>query len=189
MYAQPDIVQQYASGYPYGYGTFGPYADGSQGAFAVQSGYEGYIVPADQYYKQNKAVVAPPSTPNFLEAVSSFVPSLRSVTGIAGRFFSVLFGLLGVTVTGGGITFAICQFTPLCTLTIPLLGLGLGKAARADGPKATIADDLKAATADRVEDITGMFIQAVDKVKQLQETFANEAPAANEIASPIIPPK
>lgn len=182
-------MQQYASGYPYAYGGFGPYADGSQGAFAVQSGYEGYIVPADQYYKQNKAVAVAPSTPNLLETVSSFVPSLRSVTTIASRFFSVLFGLLGVTVTGGGITLAICQFTPLCTLTIPLLGLGLTKAARSDGQRVAIADDLKTATADRVEDIAGMVLKAVDTVKQLHESYASQAPAANEIAAPIVAAK
>lgn len=121
-----------------GYSGIVPYASANvggynPGAFAVQSGYEGYLVPGppQALAEPKKEVVSRNSFTSFLDPISSTVSSLaRSFPGsmMFGRSLSFLLGLLGVTVFGGGITTALCTFTPLCTISfaLPFAGLRSG---------------------------------------------------------------
>lgn len=119
-----------------GYSDFGPYGSpngyNSDGSFSVQNGYEGFLVPGPP---GQKAVVAREPLPNPLGSISALTSSIpetmRQTTSLLGRSFAFLLGLLGVTVFGGGITTAICTFTPLCTISfaipfLPALGVRSG---------------------------------------------------------------
>lgn len=89
-------------------------------AFHVQTGYEGYLVPGPPTAAQKDIEPRePPSSP--FQSISSSIPtSMREATSLLSRSFAFLLGLLGVTVFGGGITTALCTFTPLCTISFAL---------------------------------------------------------------------
>lgn len=95
------------------------------GAFHVQTGYQGYLVPGPPGApaKQQIATSEPPSflTP-ISNAISSLMPSaVRDGSGtLLSRSFAFLMSLLGVTVFGGAVTTALCTFTPLCTISFAL---------------------------------------------------------------------
>ncbi|XP_022193000.1 uncharacterized protein LOC111050924 [Nilaparvata lugens] len=78
--------------------------------FAVQTGYEGFLVPTEQ------------TSPNLLHALP--LAGIAPVLGFkaiakAGLWF---FGLVMIILTGAGLASAVCAFTPLCTL-----GLAFGR--------------------------------------------------------------
>lgn len=136
--AVPSYVEsptgQVTVSYPYtGPSGIVPYANGNigggynPGAFAVQSGYEGYLVPAPpQAAVEEKAVV--PKSNNELPFIGSIQSTITSLTNslpvsmrsFASQAFAVISALLGATLVGGGLTTAICTFTPLCTISFAL---------------------------------------------------------------------
>lgn len=117
---------------PYnGYSGIVPYAAGNgynpnvggynSGAFAVQSGYEGYLVPGPP-----QAPVAPKKEVSSRSSVASLFGPLSSTFSALSRSlpenpFSFLLGIVGATVFGGGITTLLCTFTPFCSITFPFL--------------------------------------------------------------------
>lgn len=121
-----------------------PYANGNigggynPGAFAVQSGYEGFLVPEPPKAVAEKAVQ--PKSNNelpFIGSISSTITSLTNslpspLRSFASQAFAILSALLGATVVGGGLTTAICTFTPLCTISfaLPFTRSGLKSLAR-----------------------------------------------------------
>lgn len=118
--------------YPYaGLSGIVPYANGNigggynPGAFAVQSGYEGYIVPGPPELAQPKAVVSSNLELPFVGAISSTLTPLAnalpvSMRSVAAQAITVITALLGFTVLGGGLTTAICTLTPFCTISFAL---------------------------------------------------------------------
>lgn len=101
-----------------GYGNFGPYAYNHPGAFAVQSGYEGYLVPGPA--SQAVATVDPADrTSNPFAAVGNYIPSPRTVVQVVGRIFGVMAGLLGITVMGSNLVSIFCSATSLCGGLLP----------------------------------------------------------------------
>lgn len=120
------------SSYPYtGLSGIVPYASSNigggynPGAFAVQSGYDGFLVPVAPQ-EETKAVE--PKSNNevpFLSTITSTITSLTSGLPTSMRSFAtqavtVISALLGLTVLGGGLTTALCTFTPLCTISFAL---------------------------------------------------------------------
>lgn len=120
--------------YPYtGFSGIAPYAGANigggynPGAFAVQSGYDGFLVPVNP---TEKKAVEPKSNNElpFIGAIqrtitsltNSLPTSMRSAGSLVGQAITVLAGLLGLGVLGGTLTTAICTFTPLCTITFAL---------------------------------------------------------------------
>lgn len=105
---------------PYGGIPYGPGFPGGPGAFTVQSGYEGFLVPS---------VLPPPPPPPFAGAVGllqNLLPLPRSLMSLIMRSGSYIFNSLAVVLLGGAVTTAFCTLTPLCTITfaaLPLLGL------------------------------------------------------------------
>lgn len=111
-YGYPGVVPAPAPAQgPYsGYNT-GVY---NPGAFTIQSGYDGYLVPGPAQ-QQAKSVVARNDPVEQTSALSNFFPSMRSIANIL--------GLLTATIFGGGITTLICFFTPLCSITFLPFGV------------------------------------------------------------------
>lgn len=88
------------------------------GAFAVQSGYEGYLVPGSADTSQSVATVEPDDrVSNLFSGIANVFRSPRTLVTTLGRAFGVVFGLLGFTMMSGGMTYAVCYFTPLCTFS------------------------------------------------------------------------
>lgn len=123
---------QYSGGYPQG--VYNPVAYNpaafnpnqyNPGAFRVQTGYEGYLVPGPPGPVQQKVEVAPRNPTSLLTSISNIIPSMRESTSLLSRSFAFLMSLLGITVFGGTITTALCTFTPLCTISfaLPLFGV------------------------------------------------------------------
>lgn len=123
---------------PQGYSGIAPYADANiayadsgynPGAFAVQSGYEGYLVPGPPpvaVEASSKEITPKQAQPSFFESISnpftSLVASLplpRSVMG----FIQSLFGMMSMMGMGAAMTTAICTFTPLCSISFAGLPL------------------------------------------------------------------
>lgn len=94
------------------------------GAFSVQSGYEGYIVPGPPELVQQRANEASTELP-FVGTITNSLTSLTStlpvpIRSIATQAITILGALLGFTVLGGGLTTAICTLTPFCTISFAL---------------------------------------------------------------------
>lgn len=119
-----------SASYPYpGLSEIIPYANGNigsgynPGAFAVQSGYEGYIVPGPPEVAQVKAIES--SNIPFVGAISNTLAPLTNVLpasfrSLATQAITIIGALLGFTVLGGGLTTALCTLTPFCTISFAL---------------------------------------------------------------------
>lgn len=135
--AEPsNAIPSYAEpgSYPYtGYSGIASYAGGNigggynPGAFAVQSGYDGYLVPTKPVEekaiepKSNNELPFIGAIQNTINSLTNSLPtSLRATGSLVGQAFTVLAGILGLTVLGGTLTTAICTFTPLCTISFAL---------------------------------------------------------------------
>lgn len=114
-YADPALVA-----YPYsGLSGIIPYAGANvagaynPGAFAVQSGYEGYIVPGPPELAQERAVVTSTELPivgtitNSLTSLTNTLPV--SIRSFATQAITLIGAFLGLGVLGGGLTTAICS--------------------------------------------------------------------------------
>lgn len=130
-HATPDPVQQYVGLTPAAseavqlfanYPGFNPYMFLGQtdpNEFTVQNGYNGYIVPDIRGSSQALATVdgeeeEEEDTGLIPGNLTNLFPSMRFLLSALGRTASVLFGLMGVTVMGGGLSTALCTFTPFC---------------------------------------------------------------------------
>lgn len=93
------------------------------GAFHVQTGYEGYLVPGNPPASQKKIATREPSSffvplSRSFQALASGIPgTVRQTGSLLARSFTLLLGLLGMTIVGGAITTTLCTFTPLCTIS------------------------------------------------------------------------
>lgn len=98
----------------YFYPTYPEYPRDS--GYAVQSGYEGYLIPS-----------APPRQTSSWSSgmLSTLVPLSNFALTYGARATTYIWNLLILLVIGGAFTTAICTFTPFCTITF--LGLGLNK--------------------------------------------------------------
>lgn len=84
------------------------------------------------------------------------------MTSFIGRSIAFLMGLIGVTVFGGGVTTAICTFTPLCSISFALPFVGLRTTAK------QLVDAMEGDASERA----GFLLAALDKFEKLQKTFS-----------------
>lgn len=179
-YASPDAIQQYVSAglIPYN-GGIPVYPN--PGAYAVQSGYEGYLVPS------YPAPIGPPPVPApFLvpgpgpfDFLRDAMPSSRTVFGIIGRLSRWLMGGLGAVLAGGALTTSICTFTPLCSITFALPFLALRDTAK----KLSTAIEINGDTVDRVRRAADFVQVALEKYNKMQEEAVGEKVVAD--AKPV----
>ncbi|XP_013101394.1 uncharacterized protein LOC106083096 [Stomoxys calcitrans] len=167
-YLTPEAFQQYLSQFA---GAFAPYAYPGYatgptpvypGPFAVQTGYDGFLVPAVQ-----------PNLPNSNTAVSTSVIShvvtaLQSLSTLlmSSPFFQIIMTVLGVVamiVFGGAITTGICNFTPLCSFSLKAVTYLRGNGAADVGRM--IAEEM---TPERVRRAAEFVRNAIRKYKQMQ---------------------
>ncbi|XP_026462453.1 uncharacterized protein LOC113364185 [Ctenocephalides felis] len=146
-YGPQDPVQQYVANYgpaniPVGYGNYGP----DQG-YAVQTGIEGFLVPA--------SYTPPPTTTSSypLRLFSSFPRVLADAISRVGVY---LLGGAGFLLLGGAFAALVCTFTPFCTISF--LGLGLAK----ESVRSFM-------TPDKLTAATIFLKEAIDKYQSLQK--------------------
>lgn len=115
-YGYPGVAPGVAPAPAQAPGPYSGYNTGvyNPGAFSIQSGYDGYLVPGPAQ-QQAKSAVARNDPVEQTSALSNFFPSMRSITNIL--------GLLVASVFGGGITTLVCFFTPLCSITFLPFGV------------------------------------------------------------------
>lgn len=185
-------MQQYVSHYGGAYGGapsyFGQSGDPS---FAVQTGYEGYLVPSLAPYG------AAPTTGSAFSSFAKMAPVgygfVKSLFPVAGKIFLavlakiaiVAMSTLGVVAAGGLITSLLCAFTPVCKLTfagMPFLKLK----DTAKQLTSTLETEL---TQERVKRAAELVRLALQKYNELQSEFGaaekSEAPAAAEPVSVV----
>lgn len=150
------------------------------GAFDVQTGFNGYLVP----HLPDTAVVAeePPSPsgilPNLLgpllsntfgSTITEVIPSAtRQIGPFIGRTVAYLFGMMGLTVLGGGLTTLICTFTPICTITFALPFVGL----RQFGTLAKLNDDTQKSIIEASSEMISGAMKKLDIIKKTDEEKA-----------------
>lgn len=180
-----DAVQQYVSHYG---GPYAPahapayYGGGGDPSFAVQTGYEGYLVPSlpatygapvgDSF--SSFAKIAPVG----YGFVKSLVPIIGKVfLGVIAKLAIVTVSTLGIVVAGGLVTALLCAFTPVCKLTfagLPFLKLK----DTAKQLTSTLETEL---TQDRVKRAAEFVRIALEKYNELQSEFRG---ADKEVAQP-----
>lgn len=103
------------------------------GEFDVQSGFNGYLVPhlpakavVNEEPASDDGSLASLLTPLLSNTFGDVIPSAtRSIGPLVGRTVAYLFGMMSLTVLGGGLTTLICTFTPICTISFALPFFGL----------------------------------------------------------------
>lgn len=183
-----DAVQQYVSHYggPYGAAPsyFGQSGDPS---FAVQTGYEGYLVPSLSTY------AGAPSNGNAFSSFAKMAPVgygfLKSLFPVVGKVFLgviaklaiVAMSTMGVVVAGGLVTALLCAFTPVCKLTfagLPFLKLK----DTAKQLTSTLETEL---TQERVKRAAELVRMALEKYNQFQAEFATPEKEVPQVAEPV----
>lgn len=168
-----DAVQQYVNSYggPYAPGGHAvgypvPYGGGyGPGGFALQTGYEGFLVP--------QIPPPPPPGPNVLDIFRNQLPNGRTVMSMLMRSGTYLLSSIGVVLFGGAVTTAICSLTPLCTITFAALPfLGLRESLTSKTIKESIASEI---TSDRVRRAAEFVRTALEKYNQIQEDITKES--------------
>lgn len=160
-----------------GFGNFGPYVYNHPGAFAVQSGYEGYLVPGQA--SQSLATVDSEDGFNPFSGLSNVLPSPRTVLSTVGRALGIMFGLLGVTVVGGGMSTAICTFTPLCSI----LGLPFKLTRTGSDGVDVINSPTDLSRAENLSSLASFVRSSIEKFQQMQDTAANKVAPTFEAES------
>lgn len=176
-----DSVQQYVNSYGGGAGGAGfggvgggyggpgfggavgtPYAGGygpiDPAGFAVQSGYEGYLVPS-----------FPPGGYNYLRPFNgifkSLLPHPKAFLAIIAKGAFLLISALGTVLVGGLVTALLCTFTSVCHISfanLPFLKLK----ETAKEISTTLGQEI---TPDRVKRAAEFVKNAIAKYSELQE--------------------
>lgn len=140
-----------------------PYAGGYGGidpsGFAVQSGYEGYLVPS----------FPPGGYNNYLRPFNgifkSLLPHPKAFIGFIAKAGVLLFSAIGTVLIGGLVTTLLCTFTSVCNISfanLPFLQLK----ETAKEISTTLGQEI---TPDRVKRAAAFVKNAIEKYSQLQE--------------------
>ncbi|KAK6640150.1 hypothetical protein RUM44_011836 [Polyplax serrata] len=132
--------------------------------FNVQSGYEGYLIPAAV-----EGGLLPLSDGFDLKGHHGFLFKLaKNIVSLASKVFpKVALGslvLIGLFLLGGCVNALICTFTPFCTISFPGLGV----------TKDTMRSYL---TSDRISTTATVVMDAIRKYKDMYEALNNEIDA------------
>ncbi|CAD7085289.1 unnamed protein product [Hermetia illucens] len=169
-----DAVQQYVNQFGSPYGSY-PSVYQNPG-FAVQTGYEGYLVPTIPQPEESTSL-----TSIGFSLLQGFLS--RSIIGWLTRAASYLVSALGVVVFGGALTTAICTFTPVCSITFAALPFLRLKETAKDITK-TLGAEI---TADRVRRTAELVKEAIEKYSEMQKEFgAIEESSVQKIEKEIV---
>lgn len=99
--------------------------------------------------------------------ITNLLPaSTRQLVELARRSFGMFTTLLGATIFGGGVTTAMCYFTPLCTISfaLPFIGLRSGVARVAESM------NMGKAQTNQLLQATEMVETAIRKIQSMQKS-------------------
>lgn len=143
-----------AIGTPYG----GGYGGIDPSGFAVQSGYEGFLVPS-----------FPPGGYNYLRPFNglfkSLLPHPKAVIGFIAKAGVLLVSAIGTVLVGGLVTALVCTFTSVCNISFASLPF-LKLRETAKDISTTLGQEI---TPDRVKRAAEFVKNAIEKYSQLQE--------------------
>ncbi|KAM7361852.1 uncharacterized protein ACRADG_012726 [Cochliomyia hominivorax] len=169
-YLTPEAFQQYLAQFA---GVFGPYAYPGYGPapvypapYAVQTGYDGFLVPSTSTSLTASGTVTNTSG-NFLTALSNLATAVMN-----SPIFRVLATILGAILMmffGGAVTTAICNLTPLCNISFKAVSYLRGNGAADVGRM--LAEEM---TPERVRRASEFVRTAIRKYKELQKVVQEE---------------
>lgn len=180
--AYPD-AQAYSNSYPSAIYSPNDYSSGAYnpGAFHVETGIDGYLVPGAPNVQKKAIESRAPSSlfsslSNTYTALSTVLPSsVRSTVSFLTRSVSLIVSMLGMTLLGGGITAAICTFTPLCTITFAVPFLGVRR-----NVEKIAAEYLGNENFEKVQKAINTFSKAQTEEKTVDKTVDNTVEKAME---------
>jgi hypothetical protein len=161
-------VSQYAGSYV----PQGPYNNAyDPAAFAMQTGYEGFLVPMAN------------NQPTLFSTVRALVPSMKTILFAIGKIASVLIGATGVLLFGALLTTITCAFTPFCTISFLDSHLNKFKTKTQE-----IAEQIgQEVTAERVKRAAEFVKLALEKYNQLNAEIKSKTnKSAAEVAEATV---
>ncbi|XP_067618354.1 uncharacterized protein [Eurosta solidaginis] len=187
-YLTPEAIQQYVTqigaaypGYaaypaPIGYAPAVPPPPSQQtpamapiypGPYVVQTGYEGYLVPA------SSTDLTTNQQNNFLLRPINYITSLFSGMMMSAffRIVAAIFAGIGMIFFGGAISRLLCSFTPICAFTTTAVEYLKSDKASAERVGRMLAEGM---TPERVRRATELVQNAILKYQQLQALAGNE---------------
>lgn len=173
-YLTPEAFQQYLSQFA---GAFAPYAYPGYGAgpapvypgpFAVQTGYDGFLVPSVSASLSASGTAASTSVAsNVVTALQNLFTTLMSSTIF--QMVLTALGALAMILFGGAITTAICNLTPICNISFKAVSYLRGDGAADVGRM--IAEEM---TPERVRRASEFVRNAIKKYKEMQNLMKAE---------------
>ncbi|KAI8130674.1 hypothetical protein FF38_11867 [Lucilia cuprina] len=169
-YLTPEAFQQYLAQFagafgPYGYPGYGP-APVYPAPYAVQTGYEGFLVPSPTTSLTASGTVNS-SSGNILTALSNLIPALMNSTIF--RVVATVIGAILMLIFGGAVTTAICNLTPLCDISFKAVTYLRGNGAADMGRM--LAEEM---TPERVRRASEFVRSAIRKYTEMQKVMAAE---------------
>ncbi|KAH8306475.1 hypothetical protein KR018_012420 [Drosophila ironensis] len=177
--AYPPFVGSYPA--PVGAAASGIYP--YPGPIVVQTGYEGFLVPANAAVSSDTTTVVATATPAdsssssnpLLAFASKLIPSILVSTLF--RIAAVVLSAVGIILFGGAITNALCRITPICD--IPARAVNI---LRTGGPQDVgrmLAEEM---TPERVRRASEFVRNAIRKYQQLQK-LVDASQAESEVSN------
>ncbi|XP_055381426.1 uncharacterized protein LOC129612008 [Condylostylus longicornis] len=140
-----DAIQQYLNYFggpvPYTAGVLPPPTP-----LAVQTGYEGYIIPVQPQQTETSLT--------FWSFLRGLIPKVLFAWML--KLAAIALSAVGLVLFGGALTTAICALTPLCTISFTAAMPAIGK---------SLSDD---ATLNRVKRVAEFLNTAIEKYNELQ---------------------
>ncbi|KAH8236713.1 hypothetical protein KR026_008905, partial [Drosophila bipectinata] len=173
----PEVFQQYLTqygayppfvgAYPAPVGAAAPGIYPYPGPIVVQTGYEGFLVPANAAASDTTTVVASndssSSASNPLAAFASrFLPSILMSSLF--RIIAVVLSTIGIILFGSSIASALCRVTPICD--IPAQAVNILRSGGAQDVGRMLAEEI---TPERVRRASVFVQNAIKKYQQLQK--------------------
>lgn len=167
-----DAVQQYVQQYGGQYMPQTAYSSNYDPAgFTVQTGYEGFLVPAEP----------PAQSSSLFPALIRSLPLPKSIATLIMKVGAFLISSVGVVVAGGFLTTLLCTFTPVCKIALlaPIFGIAKNNQV-AETIAETVAENV---TAERVKRAAEFVRNALEKYAQLNMEL-NPKPSVTAKVSP-----
>ncbi|KAH8247088.1 hypothetical protein KR032_008746, partial [Drosophila birchii] len=184
----PELFQQYLNSYS----GFGPYAGSYPspvgaaapgiypypGAIVMQTGYEGFLVPANGAGQTDSTTVVASATESssssnpLLSFASNLLPTVLLSTVL--RIAAVVLSAVGIILFGGAITSALCRITPICD--IPARAVNILRTGGAQDVGRMLAEEM---TPERVRRATQFVQNAIKKYQQLQNMMEESSGVAD----------
>nr|CBE66570.1 CG10035-PA [Drosophila ananassae] len=173
----PEVFQQYLTqygayppfvgAYPAPVGAAAPGIYPYPGPIVVQTGYEGFLVPANAVGQSDTTTVVASadtsSSPNPLLAFASkFLPSILMSSLF--RIVAVVLSTIGIILFGSSIASALCRVTPICD--IPAQAVNILRTGGAQDVGRMLAEEI---TPERVRRASVFVQNAIKKYQQLQK--------------------